>query len=46
MNHHAITTNARALPGAGAFVRVGAGLGWMQSIGGMRSPGEGALASP
>ncbi|HEX6017492.1 MAG TPA: hypothetical protein VFZ28_05270 [Burkholderiaceae bacterium] len=46
MNRHAITTNSRALPGVGAFVRAGAGLGWMQAIDGMRSPGEGDLASP
>lgn len=49
MNRHTFTTNARALSGADAFVRVGAkslGLGWMQSIDGTRSPGEGDLASP
>ena len=40
MNRHAITTNARALSGGAAFVRVGA-----MSLG-TRCPGEGDLASP
>jgi hypothetical protein len=49
MNRHTFTTNASALSGRDAFVRVGAmslGLGRMQSIDGSRSPGEGDLASP
>lgn len=48
MNRQPIATNARALKGGGAFVRVGAAscLGWMQSIAGTRSPGAGDLASP
>jgi len=48
MNRHPIATNARALKGGNAFVRGGAAscLGSMQSIDGMRSPGEGDLASP
>jgi len=41
MNRHAITTNARALSGAPAFVRIGA-----MALAGSRSPGEGDLASP
>jgi hypothetical protein len=49
MKCHAITTNARALSGAAAFVRGGValqGLGWMRSTNGQRSPGEGVSASP
>ncbi|MCC7288065.1 MAG: hypothetical protein IT503_17980 [Burkholderiaceae bacterium] len=46
MNRHPIVTHARALSGGVAFVRVGVGLGWLQAIAGVRSPGEGVLASP
>jgi hypothetical protein len=51
MSRHCINTNARALQGASAFVRVG---GCMTpslrvavfTAAGLRSPGEGDVASP
>lgn len=49
MNSHSIATNASALPGAGAFVRMSArmtlALGGITNAG-SRCPGEGAAASP
>jgi hypothetical protein len=49
MNSHSIATNASALPGAGAFVRMSArmtlALGGFTNAG-SRCPGEGDAASP
>ena len=49
MNRHCIATNARALPGAGAFVRMSArttlALGGFTQAGSC-CPGEGDAASP